>query len=82
MIFEKSDIYVDMVGFYTPKTAKMLNSPVYHFHSIDQEKTTGGHVLDFIIEDVSIEIDHATELKVQLPTLESVDHINLNKPRT
>lgn len=82
VIFEKTDIYVDMVGFYTPENAKVLNSPVYHFHFIDQAKTTGGHVLDFIIEDAIIEIDHANELKVQLPTLESVEHIDLNKPKT
>ena len=69
-----------MVGFYTPEKAKMLNSPVYHFHFLDKEHTTGGHVLDFTIDQAEVKIDHAKELKVKLPPLDAVDHINLNTP--
>ncbi|MBT1704477.1 acetolactate decarboxylase [Chryseosolibacter indicus] len=78
--FKRADIEGTVVGFYTPKSAEVLNSPNYHFHFIDKDKKTGGHILDCSIVEGRIEVDVAQELHIILPQQENVEHINLNKP--
>ena len=56
-----------------------MNSPTFHFHFIDDNKSTGGHVLDCNLKNGSIEIDYAKELHIQLPDIQSTDHIDLNE---
>ena len=76
--FDRDDIKGTMVGYYTPRSAEVLNSPVFHFHFIDDHKTTGGHVLDIDLSKGSVEIDFAKEVHVQLPDTKSTDHVDLN----
>ncbi|MCC9136455.1 acetolactate decarboxylase [Pontibacter silvestris] len=76
----RSNIEGTLVGFFTPESAEVLNSPVYHFHFVDNNKTTGGHVLDCTISEARVEIDYAKQLQVALPDPELVQHIDLNKP--
>lgn len=78
--FERSGIDGTLVGFFTPKSAEVLNSPVYHFHFIDKNKTTGGHLLDCNLEDASIDIDYSRELNVGLPDASLMKNIDLGKP--
>lgn len=78
--FNRDDIAGTIVGFFTPKSSEVLNSPNYHFHFIDDQKQTGGHVLGFTISNAIIEIDYANELHIILPQPEQVEHVNLNKP--
>lgn len=78
--FTRSDIAGTMVGFYTPESADVLNSPVYHFHFISEDKSTGGHVLDYELTEADVEIDYASQLNVQLPDPELLQHIDLDKP--
>src|SRR5687767_5089020 len=59
-LFEHRNFSGVLVGFYTPKAADVLNSPTYHFHIIDQARTTGGHLLDCSLSEAKIEIDYAT----------------------
>lgn len=78
VVFEHANFEGILVGFYTPKSAEVVNSPVYHFHVIDQKRTTGGHLKECIIKEASIEIDYATQLVVDLPSPDTVSEINLN----
>jgi acetolactate decarboxylase len=76
--FERENIKGTMVGFYTPTSAEVLNSPTFHFHFMDDQKTTGGHVLDVDLEKASIDIDLAKEVHIQLPDVKSTEHVDLN----
>lgn len=77
--FTHADFIGTLVGFHTPESANVLNSPKYHFHVIDQARTTGGHLTAYVIEEATIEIDYASQLIVDLPSPDKLDHIDLNK---
>ncbi len=79
VIFERENIDIDMIGYFTPLSAEVLNSPVYHFHFIDKNRTTGGHVLDFNIEKAEIKIAYSKEHTVHLPPDSIYSGINLNE---
>lgn len=68
-----------LAGFHTPQSAHVLNSPKYHFHVIDEKRTTGGHMTACVIEEAFIEIDYANQLIVDLPSPDHTEHIDLNK---
>jgi acetolactate decarboxylase len=68
-----------LVGFRTPKSADVLNSPEYHFHVMDIKKTTGGHLTDCVIEEAIIDIDYADQLIVDLPKPDKLQHVDLSK---
>jgi len=76
--FDSTHIQGTMVGFFTPKAAMVMN-PNYHFHFINSKATSGGHVDDYVVENVTIEVDYADELHVKLPTAEAMKDINFNK---
>ncbi|WP_168194064.1 acetolactate decarboxylase [Pontibacter sp. SGAir0037] len=78
--FERSGIEATLVGLFTPESAEVLNSPVYHFHFVDEARTTGGHVNDLVVEQVEVQIDYANGLEVQLPDPALLQHLELNKP--
>lgn len=78
--FEKKDVEGTALGFFTPKSSEVLNSPVYHFHFIDNAKTTGGHLLDAKIEEADIQIDFSRDLVIRLPKNGMLSNIDLNKP--
>ncbi|MDJ1495387.1 acetolactate decarboxylase [Cytophagaceae bacterium DM2B3-1] len=69
-----------IVGFFTPESAAVLNSPTYHFHFIDQARTTGGHVQDCVIGNVEIELDYTRSFTADLADPAILQHIDLNKP--
>lgn len=76
--FDSTNISGTMVGFFTPKSALVLNSPNYHFHFINNALTSGGHVEECVAESITIEADYATDIKVKLPAAVSMQHINLD----
>lgn len=76
---DKKNVQATLAGFYTPTAASVLNSPEYHFHFIDAEKSTGGHVNDCILLNAQIEIDYASDLKINLPEAAQMQHIDLDK---
>ncbi|GAB2769037.1 acetolactate decarboxylase [Rhabdobacter roseus] len=78
--FERSGVEGTIVGFFTPRSAEVLNSPNYHFHFTTQNRDGGGHVDDCRIGRVRIEIDYAEELRVHLPEPRLQQNIDLNKP--
>jgi acetolactate decarboxylase len=78
-IFDSTNIKGTLVGFFTPKAAMVLN-PNYHFHFVNTYSTSGGHVVDYLIENATIEIDYADMLQVKLPPAEAMKDVKLNEP--
>ena len=57
-VYEEHDADFTLVGYRIPGYMQELNTPGYHLHCIDSSRSKGGHVLDFILSDVKVEIDY------------------------
>jgi len=63
-IFEIEECKGIMAGFYIPEKLNKLNLPGYHFHFLKDDNSTGGHILDLIIEEASIELDESKTIEL------------------
>lgn len=79
VVFAATNVSGIIVGFVTPTSAEVINSPHHHMHFIDQKKTTGGHLIDCIINNSMVEIDYSRELIIALPEPSTQQSIDLNK---
>lgn len=77
--FTKKRMKGTLLGFYTPASLAVMNSPVYHFHFINDDRTTGGHVTDCYIADAKVSIDYSGEMRVLLPGVDVSDNMDLRK---
>jgi acetolactate decarboxylase len=69
-----------LVGFYTPVFFKGLNVAGFHLHYIDDDRNTGGHVLDFTIAPgTDTELDLTSGFTMALPTSGSFTDIDLSQ---
>ena len=59
-----------IVGFYFPASFSGVNVQGYHLHFISDDRTKGGHVLDFAGPDsnMTVYVDKVSEITVSLPT--------------
>ncbi|APT84488.1 acetolactate decarboxylase [Corynebacterium aquilae] len=62
-----TDITGVIAGFRTPVYEKGISVPGCHVHFIDDDRTRGGHILDFTVGEATIEVCPATDLKLRLP---------------
>jgi len=65
--FDFDDISGTMVGYWLPDYLAGVNVAGYHFHFVDADRVTGGHVLDCAIASAVVEIDTSDELRLVLP---------------
>ena len=66
-IFEMRDVTGAVVGFRSPPYVQGVNVPGYHLHFISDDRSSGGHVLDFIIREATVEIDLCDRFVMLLP---------------
>jgi acetolactate decarboxylase len=79
-VHEYRNVTGTMVGFYTPVLFKGLNVPGYHLHFIDDNRSTGGHVLDFsIAPGTETVLDSTAGFAMELPTGGSFTGVNLSQ---
>ncbi|PKG32742.1 acetolactate decarboxylase [Methanoregula sp.] len=58
-----------VVGFYTPIFFKGVNVPGFHLHYLSDDRTTGGHILDFTLPaGTLVEYDITPGFTMALPT--------------
>jgi alpha-acetolactate decarboxylase len=57
-----------LVGFRTPDFEQGISVAGYHLHFLNNERTSGGHVLDFELEHGQIAVSGASQLHLSLPT--------------
>lgn len=67
-IFEFNDINGTIVGFWCPDTVGGLNNPGFHFHFISQNKTDGGHVLEFNVGNATMQLDYTPKFYMDIPS--------------
>ncbi len=75
-VFELYNQSGTIVGFWSPTYANGVIAPGYHFHFLNENRTAGGHVLDFSLKNASIALDYTPEFLMVLP--ENTDFIQAN----
>lgn len=69
-----------VVGFYTPELFHGIAASGFHLHFVNEDKTAGGHILDFELNSGAIDISNIETLEQHFPVnnqafLEStIDH--------
>jgi acetolactate decarboxylase len=66
-VFDLHDVEGTVVGFRFPAYAQGIEAAGYHLHFADAECRRGGHVLSCRTRAVTVRMDHARELHVELP---------------
>lgn len=65
--FEMRNIRGSIVGFRCPPFVKGINVPGYHLHFLSEDRTKGGHILSFELEDGICAVDRCREFYLRLP---------------
>ena len=65
--FEFSNVAGTLVGFRCPDYVSGINVPGYHVHFLTEDRTAGGHVLDFTISAADVNVDYSTSFHMILP---------------
>ncbi len=81
-LFDLRNIKGTAVGFWCPSFVKGINVPGYHLHFISLDGKAGGHILDFVAGDVTVEFDDTRELFLILPDDNDFDKADLGRDRT
>lgn len=77
-VFEFNNTTGTIAGFWTPDLAEGLNVPGFHLHYLNADRTAGGHILDFILENATVEIDTSSALTIVLPTAGTFSGLDLS----
>ncbi len=56
-----------IAGFYTPEMVEGLNIPGLHIHYLTDDHEAGGHILDFSVENATVELDSTSRFTMWLP---------------
>jgi acetolactate decarboxylase len=56
-----------LAGYLTPAFEQGVSVAGYHLHFIDDDRSHGGHALDYTLTDGTIEVSTSSELHVSLP---------------
>ena len=76
---EQTETYVkgSVVGFFTPELFHGIGSAGFHVHFANDDRNFGGHVLDFEVEDVKVEIQNIETFEQHFP-IHDEDFTNAN----
>jgi alpha-acetolactate decarboxylase len=55
------------VGFWFPSSMDGVDFAVYHLHLITDSHSAGGHLLDCIVRNATVEIDQTCQFNMVLP---------------
>ncbi|MBD2434758.1 MULTISPECIES: acetolactate decarboxylase [Fischerella] len=76
-IFELKNVKGTLVGFRTPTYMQGVNVSGYHLHFITENRKTGGHLLDGQFQNLQVEIDQMSDVRVDLPKNSQFNQANL-----
>jgi acetolactate decarboxylase len=82
-LFFLQNVSGTIVGFRSPPYVKGINVPGYHLHFMSENGESGGHVLHFVAEKGSVEIDICNRFLMILPEGDSgFAAVNLSRDRS
>ncbi len=66
-VFTLNNVSATAVGFWFPSSMSGVDFVGYHFHLLTDEKSAGGHLLDCIVRNATIEIEYIQKFVMTLP---------------
>lgn len=72
-----SDVEGVIGGFRTPVYERGISVPGCHVHFIDAARKSGGHVLDYTVDEAKIELCPGSDLELRLPLTQEFGRANL-----
>nr|WP_320162397.1 acetolactate decarboxylase [uncultured Methanoregula sp.] len=79
-VFTYTNMTGTIVGFYLPDIMKGLNMPGYHLHFISDDRTKGGHLLDFTSPaGTDVELDLTPSIATTLPNTTAFSETDLSR---
>lgn len=79
--FEFNTIKGDLIGYKLPLYMEGAHITGYHFHFLSANKSSGGHIIDVIGEDVTIEVDMLNSYTMELPPTADFRNFDFKKDR-
>ena len=67
-VFELGSCRGTVVGFRMPDFVKGINVPGYHAHFLTADRQAGGHVLEFMLDEGTLELAVCSRIDLWLPT--------------
>lgn len=80
-VFEYTGISGTVLGFRCPPFVKGINVPGWHLHFISDDKTKGGHILDFTTVGGNLQLDACNRFYMVLPEDQRFGELDLSKNR-
>ncbi|KXS42529.1 MAG: acetolactate decarboxylase [Methanolobus sp. T82-4] len=79
--FEMEQVNGVIVGYWLPAYVDGINVPGYHLHFINENRTAGGHVLEFDIIEGEVEIDNTYDFFMDLPESDDFQEVDLSSDK-
>lgn len=79
--FNFKTIEGDLIGYKLPEYMDGANITGYHFHFLSDDKKSGGHIIDFTAENLTIEIDYLNSFTVDIPQTADFNNYDFSKDR-
>lgn len=76
----RTDVEGTLAGFRTPAYAGTLGVPGFHLHFLTTDRSSGGHVLDFEIDNAAAQLCPLHGFHVELPQTDAFLKAGLNSP--
>jgi acetolactate decarboxylase len=68
-----------LIGFRTPNYAQGLGVAGYHLHFLTDDRTGGGHVIDFTLDKATVQISAQADVHLKLPQTRAFMGANLTR---
>jgi acetolactate decarboxylase len=82
-VFELGHCRGTIVGFRLPEFVKGINVPGFHAHFLTDNRQAGGHVLEFLLEEGTLELAVCSRIDLRLPTdADALKDIDFSRDRT
>ena len=66
-IFEATNLSGTIIGYFAPKMFQGMAAPGFHLHFLADNKSIGGHLLDFKVKQVTVNLQPFTTIEQHLP---------------
>ena len=66
-VFEKSDVSGTVIGYFAPKMFQGMAAPGFHLHFLADDKSIGGHLLNFDVSEATVYLQPFTTIDQHLP---------------
>ncbi len=80
-VFEFRNVRGTLVGFWMPEYMKGVNVAGYHLHFLDEDRTSGGHLLECRVREAVVEIDYTRSFYMVLPEQADFDAADLRSDK-